>query len=367
MKKNIPLFKVFMSKNIIKPLKEVLYSGYVTEGEKTKQFENALAKFIGNEKVLSLNSCTSALQLALRLAGVQYGDEVITSPLTCVATNSPVLASGAKIKWADINPATGNIDYKLIEKNITKKTRAILYVHWGGDPADIDEINKIAKKYKLKVIEDAAHAFGAEYKGKKIGNHSDFVCFSFQAIKHLTTVDGGCLFCKSKDDYLRGKKLRWFGIDREARKAELFWDYNIEEYGYKFHMNNITATIGIEQLKYIDLILEKHCQNANYYLKELQSIKKITHLKRQLYVKSVFWVFTMLVDDREEFVKLMKKHNIDTSVVHIRNDYYDVFKQFKANLPGVDKFTARYLSIPCGWWVTKKDAKYIVDVIKKGW
>ncbi|MEK6967677.1 MAG: aminotransferase class V-fold PLP-dependent enzyme, partial [Nanoarchaeota archaeon] len=221
--KTIPLFNVFMPVGVMDSLKKTLYSGYLAQGPRVAEFEEKLGKFIGNPRALTVDCGTHAIQLALRLAGVGHGDEVISSPLTCVATNMPILESGAKIKWSDIRADTGNIDPDSIESLISKKTKAILYVHWAGNPANIDEINRIAKKHNLKVIEDAAHAFGAEYKGNRLGNHSDFVMFSFQAIKHLTTGDGGCLFTKNEEDFKRGRALRWFGLDRNAIKEELRW------------------------------------------------------------------------------------------------------------------------------------------------
>ena len=196
----IPLFKVHMPKDVDKPLLEVLHSGYIGQGPKVEEFEKKLSQFLGTENVLTLNSGTSALHLALRLANVGEGDEVISTPMTCSATNEPILAAGAKIVWADVFPENGLIDPSSIEKKITKKTKAIVGVHWGGMPFQIDEINKIALENNLKVIEDAAHALGAEFNGTKIGSHSDYVCFSFQAIKHLTTVDGGAISCRTTEE-----------------------------------------------------------------------------------------------------------------------------------------------------------------------
>ena len=206
----IPLFKVHMPKSVQEPLLEILFSGFIGQGPQVEKFEKILAKYIGNPYPLTVNSGTSALQLALRLAGIQLGDEVISTPMTCTATNMPILAAGAKIVWADIDRLTGNISAASIEEKITSKTKAIIAVHWGGYPCDMMAINAVAKKYNIKVIEDGAHAFGAEYMQQKIGNHSDYVMFSFQAIKHITTVDGGVLFVRTKEDYQRGKLLRWY-------------------------------------------------------------------------------------------------------------------------------------------------------------
>ncbi len=365
--RSVPLFKVFIPDTILEPLRATLLSGMVTEGEVTKAFEQRLGEYLGTPRALALNSCTHALQLALRLAGVGPGDEVISSPMTCVATNSPVLLAGAAIRWADIDPATGNIDPASVEASITPKTKAILYVHWGGDPGPIDAINAVAKAHKLKVIEDAAHAFGAEYRGRKIGTHSDFVCFSFQAIKHMTTVDGGLLCCQDPEDYARGKRLRWFGIDREARRQELFWEYDIQEPGYKYHMNNVTASIGLEQLKHIEETLTACRRNGAVYLERLQGLPKLRHLRRLPEARSAFWVFTLLAEDRPALVARLAEQGITSSIVHVRNDQYTAFAAFRRPLPGVDAFTARYLSIPSGRWVRPEDAERIVDVMRKGW
>jgi len=205
----IPLFKVHYSKGIGKKIEDIFRKGTITEGEVSDRFEQSFSKYIGNPYCTLTNSCTSAITLALRLAGVEAGDEVISTPMTCMATNEPIDTAGAKIVWADIDPTTGNIDPQDVEKKLFRrsKVKAIIAVHWAGQPFDIDAINKIARKHKVKVIEDAAHALDSTYKNKKIGCHSDFVCFSFQAIKHLTTGDGGALFCRKKSDDKRAKLL----------------------------------------------------------------------------------------------------------------------------------------------------------------
>ena len=219
-KKTIPLFAVHVPKDVDAPLLEVLHSGYIGQGKKVDEFEKILGDYIGNKNVLTLNSATSGLHLALRLSNVGYGDEVISTAMTCTATNMPIIANGAKIVWADIDSQTGLIDPLDIERKITNKTKAIIIVDWGGTPCDLDAIMAIGKKYKVKVIEDCAHSFGAKYKGRKIGTICDFSVFSFQAIKHITTVDGGALFCLNTDDYKRGKLLRWYGIDREGERKD---------------------------------------------------------------------------------------------------------------------------------------------------
>jgi perosamine synthetase len=211
----IPLFKVHMPKEVDKPLLEVLHSGYITQGEKVEQFEKKFADMMQYKHVVSVNSGTSALTLALRLAGVGYGDEVVTTPMTCTATNLPILSLGAKPVFADVDSETGLIDPASVLTKITKKTKAIMAVDWGGSPVDVRALMDIGRRYDLRVIVDAAHAIGTHHNGE-----ADFVCYSLQAIKHITTVDGGVLACKSPDAYHRGKVLRWFGIDREAPSTD---------------------------------------------------------------------------------------------------------------------------------------------------
>ncbi len=361
-KSNIPLFKVHMPDTVNTDLLQTLHSGFIGQGPKVDEFENKLGHYIGNENVLSLNSGTSGLHLALRLSDVGYGDEVISTSMTCTASNMPILACGAKIVWADVDPLTGLISPESIKSKITKKTKAIVMVHFGGIPCDIEEINSIAKEHGIKTIEDGAHAFGASYNNEMIGNHSDFVMFSFQAIKHITTIDGGALFCKNKSDYERGKLLRWYGIDRESPRKDFRCEENIIEYGYKFHMNDICALIGTEQLKYAEKIVSAHENNAEFYSNNIANslVKKITYEDNK---RSSYWLYTIHVKNRDTFMKYLDEHNIMSSKVHERNDKHDAFIDSRVELPGVDKFCDTQVSIPVGWWLSESEREYIVNVV----
>ena len=363
--KDIPLFKVFMPESVMEPLRKVLLGGYIGEGPRVEEFERELGPWFGNSNVLTLNNGTAALQLALRLANVGYGDEVVSTPMTCSATNEPILAMGGRIIWADIDPWTGNIDPKDVAKRITPKTKAIMCVHWGGYPCELDELNAVAAEHGVKLIEDACHAFGSTYHGKPIGSQSDFACFSFQAIKEMTTVDGGALVCKSKADCERGRLLRWYGIDRRAKRSDLRCEADIVEYGYKFHMNDVTAVIGLEQLKYVGKTIEKHRANAARYDEAFKNLEAVRPLRYRNDRCSSHWLYTMRVKDRPKFMEHMKRAGITVSQVHARNDTHTMFKDFKVNLPGVDEFTAEQVSIPVGWWLTEKDVSYIIKTVSK--
>ncbi|MHC4757680.1 MAG: DegT/DnrJ/EryC1/StrS family aminotransferase [Planctomycetota bacterium] len=363
--KAIPLFKVFMPDSIMEPLKKVLSSGYIGEGPKVKEFEKQLGGRLANKNVLALNNGTAAIQLALRLSDVGYQDDVVSTAMTCSATNEPILALGARIIWADIDPWTGNIDPREVEKRITPKTKAILCVHWGGYPCELEELNDIAQKHGIKLIEDACHAFGSTYKGKPIGTHSDFSCFSFQAIKHMTTVDGGALACKTSEDCERGRLLRWYGIDRNDNRKDLRCEADILEYGYKFHMNDVTAAIGLEQLKYVEDTIRKHRANAAMYDDAFKNLKNVKPFKYQSDRKSTYWLYTIRVKDRQRFSEYMQQQAIAVSQVHARNDKHTIFKEFITDLPGVDEFVNEQMVIPVGWWLTKRELEYIIKAVVK--
>jgi len=362
----IPLFKVHMPSTVDKPLLEVLHSGFIGQGAQVEKFEEELKAYFGNPRVLTLNSGTSGLHLALRLADVSQCDEVICTPMTCTASNMPVLALGAKVVWADVNKITGLIDPESIEEKITAKTKAIIVVHFGGRVCNLDRINEIAKFHNIKVIEDAAHAFGSEYKNKKIGNHSDFVIFSLQAIKHITTVDGGLLLCKSQADYKRGKLLRWYGIDRDAPRKDFRCEENIMEFGYKFHMNDVCAVIGREQLKYVDSILEKHKKHASIFNKHLKGLVNIQLIPFEDEIQDpAFWLYTIHVRNRDSFISFMSERGVVVSRVHERNDIHAAFSSSASILPGVDAFNGSQISIPVGWWLAESDVLNIIALVKE--
>lgn len=359
----IPLFKVFMPESVMGPLRKVLFSGYVGEGPQVERFERELAPWLGSKNILALNNGTAAIHLALRLANAGYGDEVISTPMTCVATNEPILSVGAKVVWADIDPATGNIDPQDVVRKITKRTKAVIAVHWGGYPCELEALNTIASKHGIKLIEDACHAFGAVYNGKPVGSTSDFACFSFQAIKEITTIDGGALVCKSKEDFERGRLLRWYGIDRKKNRKDFRCESDIKESGYKFHMNDVAATIGIEQLKYVGNNLARNRLNAVKYNNAFSSLANVAPLRYKNNRQSSYWLYTLRVKNVPVFRNWMKTAKIVVSQVHARNDKHAIFKYAITNLPGVDEFASKQMCIPVGWWLTQEDLSHIIDTI----
>lgn len=371
--KNYPIFKVHVDVDkALENLKTVLSSGFLNEGEYVTQFTDFLNSYLNHPNVVLLNSCTSALTLALKLSGVSPGDEVIATSMTCVASNTPISNLGAKVVWCDIDRETGNIDPLKVESLITEKTKAILCVNWAGIPCDLEALQSICKKHNIKLIQDAAHSFGATYNGEQVCHHADYTCYSFQAIKHITTGDGGALVCKSSDDFERAKKLKWFGIDREATKDEKGewkgqrWEVNIPEAGYKFHMNNISAAIGLSQIPHIDTLLQSHINNAELYstlLKDNLYVKPLKFLKN---TQPTYWVYTVLLDkslDRNKILEKLNKHNIAAGLVHIPCHGYECFLESQSELPDTDYFYNHQISLPCGWWLSNEDITFISETL----
>jgi perosamine synthetase len=361
----IPLIKTNIParEKLLPELEKVLYSGYVAQGEQVEIFERAFENYIGAGFSLSLNSGTAALHVALILSGVSSVDEVISTAMTAEPTNVAIKMVGAKIRYADIDYDTGNIDPISIESRINGSTKAIMVVDYAGVPVNVPEIQRISEKYKIPVIHDAAHALGAKFNGLKTGNHFPYTVFSFQAIKHLTTIDGGMLQVASKADYEKGKLIRWFGIDKKLSRL----DNNIRFQGYKYHMNNVDATIGIVQLNEIESIIDKHVENGKFYDQELQKIPGIELLKYYPGSEPSYWLYTLKVENREGFVKKLSENGIMASELHKRSDYHDYLNDFKLHLPNLDSFYERLIHLPCGWWVTAEDRERIVETIKAGW
>lgn len=393
--KQIPLFKVYMSKQASIDASKVINSGFIGQGPVVEKFEEALRNRFRQEYIATTNSATSAEHLAIhmlktpdvnhkiyhgvatvesRWPGILEDDEVLCTPLTCTATNFPVLANDIRIKWVDIDPNNLNMDLDDLERKLSPTTKIIYVVHWGGYPIDLDRIKKIQEKclllygFKPAVIEDCAHAFGSNYKGRPIGSHGNFATFSFQAIKHLTSVDGGILICPHEKLYKRATVLRWYGIDRNDNRKDFRCEADIPEWGYKFHMNDVNASIGLANLKEVDEnVIAKHRANAHYYNEQLKDINGVTLLENKENHDSAYWIYTIKVERQENFMAKMKEKGIMVSRVHERNDKHTCVQEFKSALPNLDKIVKEMVCIPVGWWVTKEQREYIVTSIKQGW
>ena len=306
--REIPLVNPYLppERALISKLTEVLYSGYIAEGKYVQEFEEKLSSLIGNPYCLALSSGTAALHIALELIGIKEGDEVISTALTAEPTNTTIMLKNAKVVFADVDLNTGLILPESIESLINERTKAIMVVHYAGMVCDMDKINSISEKYKIPVIEDAAHALLSKYKEHYVGYNSRYTCFSFQAIKHLTTVDGGMLFLNNSIEYERARKLRWFGLDKKIPRL----DNDITEAGYKYNMNNVNAAIGLVQLEYLTDNVFKYINNGQYYDKELKNVEGISLINYYENTEPSYWLYTLKVKNRDGFVKMLDRKSV---------------------------------------------------------
>jgi dTDP-4-amino-4,6-dideoxygalactose transaminase len=345
-----------------------LSSRWIGQGPKVERFENEfLQRFCDQNPGIAVGSGTDALHLAYLLAGLEPGDEVISPVFTCTATNIPLLYIGAKVVFADIDPKTMNIDVSHVAKLITRRTKAIICVHYAGLPCDMDELQQIADKYGIPIIEDAAHAVGATYKGKSIGSISDFTMFSFQAIKHITTGDGGLLTFKNLSLLEKSKRLRWFGIDRSAKQMGI-WENDIYDIGYKYQMTDLGAALGLASLGEFDNTLSLRRQLFSRYVSRLEGVKGFSIIGNDLTDREhAAWLFTALVDRRRALQAKLLENGIESNQVHYRNDRYSIFGGRNSSLPHMDLVEDSYLVLPLHTSMTVEDVDRVCSVIKSGW
>jgi len=363
-KYRIPLFYPYVNDDMRNEVMDTLHSRWIGQGVKVDQFEQAFAKKFNQQYVLSFNSGSSALETAYELAGIKPGDEVLTTPYTCSATNIPLLRMGAKLVFADIKKDTLNIDFADVQRKITEKTKAIVNVHMGGIESVIPREMEVGLKERgIKVISDACQALGV-FNG-------DYVCNSFQAIKSITTGDGGMLTVYDPEEYRVAKLKRWFGIDRVKKRAEGWQAYKEREMtfdifllGYKRQMTDIAAGMGLAGLRVYDEVLRHRKAIFERYKNNLKEINGITLIDGDV---NKYWLVTVLVEKRDEFAKMCKFYDIETNMVHIRNDAYKIFGGRRYDLPNMDWVEPRYICLPINMKVSIEDVDYICDCIKKGW
>lgn len=352
----IDLFYPYIPEGTIEEVTDTLKSRWIGQGVKVDKFEKEFSDKFDQKYCVSMNSGSSALETAFELVGLVNGDEVISTPLTCTATNIPLLRKGVKIIWADINPNTLCIDKTDILRKITGRTKAIVNVHLGGLDNNLGEM-------PIPVVSDACQALGV-FNG-------DYTCCSFQAIKHITTGDGGMLVTSNEKEYKTAKLLRWFGIDRE-KKIKANWQayreramtFDIEVEGHKRHMNDIAAAMGIVGLKAYDNIISRRKRLFNLYRMFLNDTPGIKIIDSP---GNTCWLMTVLVDRREDFAKMCFDCGIDTNLVQVRNDVYKIFGGKRADLPVMNYIEDKYISLPLTMKMTDDDVSYICDCIQKGW
>ncbi len=373
MNKFIPLARPDISDDEINLVVETLKSGWLTTGPKVTEFENALSNYITDDNQvysIGLNSCTSALFLALVALGIKEGDEVIVPTWTFAATAQVVDWIGAKVVLCDIEEDSLNIDVNEAEKLITNKTKAIIPVHIAGYPCDMEALSELARKYDLKIIEDAAHAIGTKYKDTKIGNFSDITCFSFYATKNLAMGEGGAAVSKDESLIEKIRKLSYFGINKEAFKRyekSGRWFYDIEELGYKSNLDSLHAALGIIQLKKLDKMNKRRREIAEYYKSNLSDKLEFNKDSEEHY--HTYHLFPIRLPEninRDDFIEELKENNIGASVHFIPLHLHTFYKNRSSNnFKVANKVFDKILSIPMCSAMNDDEVKSVVEIVNK--
>lgn len=347
----IPLYKPHMPE--LPELNSILHSGQLAYGIYSKEFEKQLGEFVGNTNIWATNSFNMAIAVVISLLDIKSCDEVIASPMACLASTQPFAAHEINVKWADVDPTTGTLDPDSVEKSISSKTKAIVHNHFCGYPGHIDEINKVGKKYGIPVIDDGIEAFGSEYRGQKIGNcGTDFTIFSFNAVRLPNTIDGGAVVIKDHEMFRKAELIRDCGIDRKIFRdeiGEINPNCDITLRGHSATISNVNAYIGIQQMKCMEGILKAQRKQAMEWDRKLKECDDIQIIKCKESNPN-YWVYGILVPDKRECIKKFREYGWYASGVHLNNNNYSIFGRQKF-LPGVKEFYERFVAIPCGWWV----------------
>lgn len=363
--RTINLGGAFMSTGVEEAIIAVLRSGWPGPGPLADRFESAFADYCGGAHPVALNSCTAALHIAVRLLGLTPGSEVITTPITFVATNQVILYERLVPVFADVEPGTGNVCVQSMESKITERTGALMVMHYGGYSCDLDAVYALAECHGLQVIEDCAHAAGSSYKGRRIGSHNSLQAFSFQATKNLSAVDGGLLFTRSREEAERARRLRWMGIDSSTHSRTTQFTspnlYSVSELGYRYAMSDINAAIALAQLPHLDAGNARRAAIAARYTKafsSLESIRLLDHANDRI---SSHHLFAILSTHRDELAAALRTRDIVTGTHYPRNDRYSIFQT--ADLPEAERFTNQVLTLPMHLGLTDADVERVTGAV----
>ena len=371
--KFIPYGHQWIDEGDIEEVVKVLESDWITTGPKIEEFETALSRYIGCKYAVAVNSGTSALDIAVQTLNLPKGSEVITTPFTFVATSNAILYNNLKPVFVDIEKETRNINPEEIIKKYTGKTKAIIYVDYAGQPCDIEEIKEIAEEHDLFLIEDACHAIGAEYKGKKVGNFADMTVFSFHPVKHITTGEGGAVITNNEKFYERLKILRNHGIDKSALDRfgpKAGWAYDLKFLGRNYRITDFQAALGTSQLKKLDEFIRRREEIVELYNKAFEAINGIEVPIAKSYVKPAWHIYTILLNgiNRDEFSSKMRGRNIGVNVHYIpiyRFSYYQ--KRFNINpkdFPVTEEVFSKIVTLPLFPKMKDEEVEYVINTVK---
>ena len=367
--KSLPLFSVINSSAAEANVIDVLRSGQIASGSFVDNFEQRLESYLSVEHAVTTSDMTSAIKLALRLCNVAAGDEILTTPFACLATNSAITAVGAKPKWVDVEEYSVNIDVEDLERKISSNTRVLILYHVAGYIGRLDEIVALCKKHNVVLIEDCNNALGSTFNGRKVGSFGDFSIFSFYPNRQINCGEGGSLICRLKSDKDRAVKLRRFGIDHSCFRdssGEINPTSDVAEIGFSDTMSNLCAAIGVSQFDNLDNRIYLARKNKNRITRAIIGCSDITVLESSEQSNSAFWVMLLWVKNRDSLMSYLKSKGIGASKLHHRNDDYSGFGlKGRFLLKNTTALQSHILAIPCGAWLSDKEIDYIAQSCNK--
>jgi len=373
MKKYIPYGHQWIDAKDIQAVGKVLKSDWITQGPKVDEFEKKVAAYCDVRYAVAFSSGTAALHAAYAVAGIQRGDEVITTPLTFAATANAVVYVGGMPVFSDIDEQTLNIDPKEIEKKITKKTKAIAPVDFAGHPCEYDEIRKIAQKHNLLIIEDAAHALGSTYRGKRIGGLADMTILSFHPVKAITTGEGGMVLTNRKEFYEKLKIFRHHGIEKKPEKGA--WYYEIEKPGYNYRITDIQCALGLSQFQKLETFIKRRREIVRKYNEAFRSLEELILPEEKQYVKSAWHIYAVqlnlrkLKSTRKEIFEALREQGIGVQVhympVHLHPFYRKKFGYRKGDFPVAERYYQRAITLPLFPKMTDGEVSRVIKTVKK--
>ena len=367
--KKIPYSHQWIDNKDIKEVVKVLKSDWLTQGPKVEEFEKAIAKYCNAKYGVAFSSGTSALYAAYKTAGIKEGDEVVTTPLTFVATSNMISVLGAKPVFVDVEQDTLNINPELIERLITSRTKAIATVDFAGVSCDYDKILKIAKENKLLLVEDACHALGTEYKGRKLGSFADIAIVTFHPVKHITTGEGGVALTNNKNFYEKLKIVRNHGIIKKPEKGG--WYYEVKEPSFNFRITDIQCALGISQLKKIDRFLKRRREIIAKYNKAFKDVKEIILPTEKNYLKTARYIYPIQVkkQNRKKVFSNLQEQGIGIQIhympLHLHPFYKKRFEYKKGDFPIAEEYYERAITIPLFPKMTNREVDYVIKSVKK--
>lgn len=366
--KTIPLFGIYRDAVIEAAALEVLRSGQIASGAYIERFSSGLGALLGNPNVVTMNDMSSAIQIALHLAGVKPGDEVLTAAYACMSTNAPIATSGGRAVWVDVDPCTGLIDPDALVRSITPRTKAAIVYHVAGYPAAAEEIAGICKGHGITLIEDCDNALLATINGKQVGSFGDFAVHSFYPNRQINATEGGALVCRRPEDAERAVRLRRYGIDLTRfrdRNGEINPACDIPEIGWAATLNNLCSAVGYTQLAGVAGRIQRSREVANKLQMDLVDIPEIAVVQPQFGSLPSYWSFLIRTNRRDEMLMQLKSRGVHVSKLHQRTDIYSGFGASYVELPGTTEFTRTVMGLPCGWWLEGEDIHYLVKMLRE--